>query len=102
LWNKRSSASARRARRRSTRGPLAESNADILKRYPPRVVGMRVRGQRQKAARAWAFGGSLVVVAAALTLVRAPHPISLDRPHIDDGTRGIRDKGSMPRSTSSA
>lgn len=55
---------------------LAESNADILKRYPPRVVGMRVRGQRRKSARAWAMGGSLVVVAAALTLFVVPTPVS--------------------------
>jgi hypothetical protein len=64
---------------------LAESNADILKRYPPRVLGMRVRGQRQKAARAWALGGSLVVVAAALTLFVMPTPVSQTVQPIDDG-----------------
>ena len=74
---------------------LAESNADILKRYPPRVVGMRVRGHRQKAARAWALGGSLVVVAAALTLFVVPTPVSQIVPPVEDGS-GIRDKGLEP------
>jgi hypothetical protein len=78
---------------------LAESNADILKRYPPRVVGMRVRGQRQKAARAWALGGSLVVVAAALTLFVLPQPTSRVevRQQFDDGNGGfVRPKGLLP------
>ena len=74
---------------------LAESNADILKRYPPRVVGMRVRGHRQKAARAWAFGGSLVVVAAALTLFVIPTPVSQTVQPVDDGS-GTRLKGLEP------
>jgi hypothetical protein len=74
---------------------LAESNADILKRYPPRVVGMRVRGQRQKAARAWALGGSLVVVAAALTLFVMPTPVSHTVQPVDDGS-GERPKGLLP------
>jgi hypothetical protein len=74
---------------------LAESNADILKRYPPRVIGMRVRGHRRKAARAWAFGGSLVVVAAALTLFVLPTPVSQIVRPLDDGT-GVRWKGLEP------
>jgi hypothetical protein len=74
---------------------LAESNVDILKRYPPRVVGMRVRNHRQKAARAWAFGGSLVVAAAALTLFVVPTPVSQTVQPIDDGS-GIRLKGLQP------
>ena len=75
---------------------LSHSNADILKRYPPRVVAMRVRGHRQKAARAWAFGGSLVVAAAALTLVVLPAPVSdnvVDEPTIEPG---VRKKGLQP------
>jgi hypothetical protein len=71
---------------------LAESNADILKRYPPRVIGMRVRGHRRKAARAWAFGGSLVVVAAALTLFVLPTPVSQTVRPLDDGS-DVRSKG---------
>ena len=75
---------------------LAESNADILKRYPPRVVGMRVRGQRQKAARAWAFGGSLVVVAAALTLFVVPSPVSQTSVQRTDEDTDVRLKGLQP------
>ena len=75
---------------------LAESNADILKRYPPRVVGMRVRGQRQKAARAWAFGGSLVVVAAALTLFVVPAPVSRTSVQRTDEDTDVRLKGLQP------
>lgn len=71
---------------------LSHSNVDILKRYPPRVIGMRVRGHRQKAARAWAFGGSLVVAAAALTLFVMPAPVSHTVQPVDDDT-GIRSKG---------
>ena len=61
----------------------------------PRVVGIRVRGHRQKAARAWAFGGSLVVVAAALTLFVVPTPVSQTVQPVDDGS-GIRRKGLEP------
>jgi hypothetical protein len=68
---------------------LAESNTDILKRYPPRVMGIRFRGERRKTARAWALGGSLVVAAAALTLAVIPAPVSHPslEPVVEDGVR---------------
>jgi hypothetical protein len=74
---------------------LAQSNAEILKRYPPRVIGMRVRGHRQKAARAWALGGSLVVVAAALTLFVMPTPVSQTVQPVGD-LGDVRMKGLEP------
>jgi hypothetical protein len=73
---------------------LTHSNADILKRYPPRVVAMRVRGHRQKVARSWAFGGSLVVAAAALTLGVLPAPVS--NPPVEPVEDGVRYKGLEP------
>ncbi len=72
---------------------LAQSNAEILKRYPPRVIGMRVRGARQRVARTWAVGGSLVLASAALTIAVIPSPVShssLERIG-DDGE--VRHKG---------
>jgi hypothetical protein len=74
---------------------LADSNVDILKRYPPRVIAIRVRGHRQKVARAWALGGSLVAVAAAVTIAVLPAPVS--QPNRESMEDDVRLKGLEPQ-----
>jgi hypothetical protein len=72
---------------------LAQSNAEILKRYPPRVVALRVRGVRQRSVRQWAVGGSLVLAAAALTIAVIPASVSHPSLQQVDPNDGFRDKG---------